>query len=166
MRILSALLAGLFLCSTVSVIAQPSAGMAMPQILVYKTRANYNKLVPVLLSPDKKRIISYPAPGDVTGGASGFEPVQLHKGYLLDKMGVAWNTAFLKYTYEEYAKLKTLPSEEEMYKMIVDKDPLVSLYDCGRREPINNLVHKFNDMIDEGKIKKKCQPIKKPKTTE
>ena len=160
---MSKLIAGLsivLLCSS-QVHAQSSMGMAMPDVLVYKTKGNYQNLVPVMLSPDRKRVESYPDQVDVSGGSNGPQPVQLHKGYLLDKRGVSWHTAFLKLTYEEYAKLKEIPTPEELYKMIVDKNPLTELYDCGRREPINNMVHKFNDMIDEGKIKKKCTSIKR-----
>jgi len=162
MRKLSIALSIVFFCFANLASAQPSASMAMPDILVYKTKGDYRKLVPVLLSPDKKRVVSYPDPTDVVGG-SGPEPVSLHKGYLLDKRGVGWNTAFIKLTYEEYGKLPAVPSPEELYNMIVDKNPLTELYDCGRREPMKNQVHRMNDMIDEGKIKKKCTNMNNPK---
>ncbi len=160
MRKLIVVFIAILFCKANPVSAQASAVMAMPDVLIYKTKGDYRKLVPVLLSPDKKRVVSYPDPTDVIGG-SGPEPVQLHKGYLLDKRGVGWSSAFIKLTYEEYGKLKSPPSPEELYKMIVDKNPLTELYDCGRREPMNNQVHRMNDMIDEGKIKKKCTPIRK-----
>ena len=161
MRKTSIVLILISFCTKGIISAQPSASMAMPDILVYKTKGDYNSLVPVLLSPDKKRVVSYPDQSDMAGG-NGPMPVKLHKGYLLDKRGVGWNTAFLKLTYAEYGKLKTIPDPEELYKMIIDKNPLTELYDCGRREPMKNLAHRLNDMIDEGKIAKKCTHIRKP----
>jgi hypothetical protein len=161
MRKLTIALIAVFLGSVFSVSAQSSASMAMPEVLVYKTRGNYRNLVPVQLSPDRKRIVSYSAPGDLKTGGGYALPVPLHDGYLLDRRGVGWHTAFLKYTYEEYGKLATIPDMEELYKMIVDKNPLTELYDCGRREPIPNLVHKLNDVIDEEKLMKRCIPVKK-----
>lgn len=162
MRKLSIAILLVSVCNMNGVKAQSSAVMAMPDVLVYKTKANYRMLVPVLLSPDKKTVVSYPDPIDVLGGSQGPAPLKLHKGYLLDKNGIGWNSAFLKLTYEEYGKLKEVPTPEALYAMIVDKNPLTELYDCGRREPVKNQVRKLNNLIDEGKIKKRCTPIKRP----
>ena len=161
MRKLTVSFLAFFICIGFSVSAQSSASMAMPEVLVYKTRGNYRNLVPVQLSPDRKRIVSYPGPGDLKIGGEYGLPVSLHDEYLLDRRGIGWHTAFLKYTYEEYARLTTVPEPDEMYKMIVDKNPLTELYDCGRREPIPNLVHRLNDVIDEEKLMKRCIPVKK-----
>src|SRR5436309_2146351 len=76
-----------------------------PHAMVYKTKANYSKLVPVDMSDDKTQIASYPAPTDVVSGSGYATPTQLHSGYLLDNRGIGKNAAFLKLTYEEYAKL-------------------------------------------------------------
>jgi hypothetical protein len=139
--------------------AQGMAGAAaLPRILVYKTKKDYRKYVPVLLSSDKKSLVSYPDPTDAPGDAM---PVKLHKGYLLDRRGVGWNTAFIKLSYDEYGKLKSVPTPEELYGMIVDKNPLTELYDCGVRRPEKDQVSRINRIIDEGKIKKKCASINK-----
>lgn len=143
--------------------AQSSVSVAMPAVLVYKTKADYRNLVPVQISPDGKSLISYPDPADVRGGNVDCAPTQLHKGYLLDRRGIGWRTAYLRLTYDEYAKLSAPPSEAEMLAMIVDKNPLTVLYNCGSRERVKNQVHKINDWIDEGKIGKYCSRIKQLK---
>src|ERR1035437_2915807 len=112
MRKLSIALTVIFFGIAYTVSAQSSAGMAMPEVLVYKTKGNYKNLVPVLLSPDRKRVVSYPGPGDLKTGDEYAVPVLLHNGYLLDRRGVGWHTAFIKLTYEEYSKLTTVPPPE------------------------------------------------------
>jgi hypothetical protein len=150
-----------FLYSTTTVSAQVSGMRAMPHVIVYKTRANYRDLVPVMLSKDKKKIVSYPGPGDVKTGSGYALPVLLHKGYLLDRRGVGINTAFLKFTYEQYGNLKTVPSPGELYKMIVDKDPITEICDCGVRMEGKNSVEQLNELIDSKKLKKKCKAYNK-----
>ena len=101
---------------------------ALPPVVVYKTTKDYSKNVAVTLSEDKKKIVSYPAPSDVSARSY---PTALHKGYWLDNRGISSNTAFLSITYEEYAKLKKSPNLEELYSMIVDKNPIKRMYICG-----------------------------------
>src|ERR1044071_4992028 len=71
-----------------------------PPAIVYKTKADYSNYVPVILSEDKSKIVSYPDPKDVQSAA----PVKLKNGYLLDNRGINKNVAFLRWTYEEYKK--------------------------------------------------------------
>ncbi len=42
-----------------------TANAAGPPALVYKTRADYDKLVPVIMNDAKTVIVSYPHPNDV-----------------------------------------------------------------------------------------------------
>ena len=158
MRIQSfAIVALLLFCSKVAT-AQLSG--VLPHVVVYKAKAKYRKLVPVQLSPDKKSIVSYPGPGDVKTG-SGFPlPVSLRGSYWLDKIGVDTNTAYIKFTYRRYSKLKEVPASEELYKMIVVKSPMTELYDCGVRNDDNNSVKRLNALIDKKQLKKKCRQIK------
>ncbi|MCD6062523.1 MAG: hypothetical protein K0R82_434 [Flavipsychrobacter sp.] len=133
---------------------------AQPAVVVYKTKANYNNLVPVILSDDKSGIVSYPAPADLRTSTGYATPTVLHNGYLLDNRGVGKNTGFLKLTYEEYAAMESAPSLAEMYAMIVDKDPLTELYDCGSNASYKNKESELNAMIDGKELKKKCKKIK------
>ena len=113
-----------------------------------------------MLSEDKKKIISYPAPGDVKTGSGYALPVLLHKGYLLDQRGIGLNSAFLKLTYEEYGKLKEMPSLDGLYGMIVDKNPMTALYDCGIRERGKSLAKELNVLIDKKQLNKKCKEMR------
>ena len=129
-------------------------------ILVYKTKANYNNLVPVILSDDKTEIISYPHPDDIKTGNKYSIPVILHNGYLLDQRGIGKNVAFLNITYEEYAKLKEIPTIKDLYHLIVDKDPLIELCNCGSKNAFSDPVNQLNELIDSNKIRIICKSIK------
>lgn len=130
-----------------------------PPVLVYKTKANYNNLVPVLLSDDKKVIVSYPHPNDIKTGSGYSLPVLLHDGYLLDNRGIGKNVAFLKMTYEEYGKLEKPLSVNELYNLILDKDPLVELCNCGVKSSYKNLTKQMNELIDSKKLGTTCKKM-------
>lgn len=133
---------------------------AGPPTIVYKTKADYRNLVPVLLSEDRTKIISYPDPSDIKSGTSFPTPTQLNKGYLLDNRGIGNNVAFLKITYEEYAILQSAPSPDDLYNLILDKDPLEEFCNCGNRNAFKNIVADMNHAIDEGLLTKKCKVLK------
>ena len=131
-----------------------------PSVFVYKTKANYNNLVPVILSDDKTEILSYPHPSDIKTGSGYPLPVLLNNGYLLDNRGIGKNVAFLKITYEDYSKLENAPSLKEMYSLILDKNPLTELCDCGVKSAFTDLTKQLNDLIDKKVIRTTCKTIK------
>lgn len=154
-----AVIASGFFCHNSS-LAQMAGSSTLPHVLVYKAKAKYRDLVPVQLSSDRKSIVSYPAPSDVTTGSGFLLPVALHNGYWLDKIGVGPNTAYLKYNYKEYSRLKMMPPVEELYKMIVDKAPITEICDCGVRNAKNTSVKYLNSLIDKKLLKKNCKTFK------
>lgn len=121
---------------------------AGPQTIIYKTSKNYNKLVPVILSDDKTKIVSYPHPKDIYLNGNFSYPTELQKGYLLDNRGINKNVAFLKITYEEYSNYKNAPSPNELYEKILDKDPLIEIYNCGNRLTFKNEIEDLNRLIE------------------
>lgn len=133
---------------------------AGPPTLIYKTRKDYSNNVPVLLSADRSKIVSYPDPRDFRNMESFPVPVKLRKGYLLDERGIGLHVAYLKLTYEEYAGLEKAPSLKEMMAMIIDKNPLRELCNCGNRQAFANIESQLNDLIDAGKLRKTCKKIK------
>lgn len=135
--------------------SQAQVSEALPPIVVYKMTKDYSKNVAVTLSEDKTRIVSYPATSDVSAGSY---PTALNKGYWLDNRGISPNTAFLSITYEEYAKLKKTPSQEELYSMIIDKNPIKKMYICGRGGMHDGIVSELNALIK--KRFKGCKRIK------
>ncbi len=116
--------------------------------LVYKTRKDYSQFVPVIMNDAKTEIISYPDPTDVYyKGALAF-PTVLAKGYLLDNRGISPNVAFLNYTYQEYSKLKGSPAMGTLINKIMDKNPLLELWNCGLRTNFKNEVEEINVLIN------------------
>ncbi len=145
------------LCCNIS-LAQ-TARVTGPHLLVYKTKKDYHNLVPVILSPDRSKIVSYPDPHDLVAAGHGILPSALHKGYLLDNKGIGINTAFLKLTYHDYEHLKNAPTTDELYRMIIDKDPLVVLCDCGMKSSFKNPAKQINQLIDRKELLKKCKSL-------
>jgi hypothetical protein len=133
---------------------------AGPRALVYKTKGDYANLVPVLLSEDRTKIVSYPHPSDLKSQSGYPFPTALNKNYLLDNRGIGSTVAFLKLTYEEYAKLEQAPSIDEMYSMILDKDPLAELCDCGNKKAFKNITDQLNGLIDKDKLNTTCKKLK------
>jgi hypothetical protein len=124
-----------------------------PQTIIYKTKADYSKYVPVTLSEDKSKIVSYPDPKDVYYNGSLAYPTALAKGYWLDNRGIGLNSAFIKLTYEEYAQLPQAPSPAELYKMIIDKKPFTRIYNLGSRYKYKDAVTEINRIIESGQLK-------------
>ena len=157
---------GRILCTIVLSLAGASTGLAQqamvtgPHALVYKTKGNYRKLVPVVLSDDKATIVSSPDPRDVKAGGTRLLPTELHKGYLLDNRGISANTAFINMTVGKYAALPAAPSPAELYKMIIDKDPIVMLCDCGKKSAFKHPAADLNKLIGNKKLLKTCTLLK------
>ena len=131
---------------------------AGPTTFIYKTKGDYNKLVPVTLSDDKTKISSYPHPKDIYYNAELALPTQLSDGYLLDNRGINANVAFLNITYEEYSKLDKNPSVDELLGMIIDDNPLIELYNCGNRYQYKDEVAELNSIITKNQLKQ-CKKI-------
>ncbi len=99
---------------------------ARPHAIVYRTNGDYANHVPVTLSDDGTTLLSYPDPTDVASG--NVTPIALENGYLLDRRGINSNTAYLDYTYEEYAALESAPSVKELMEHIIAKNAITEIY--------------------------------------
>lgn len=90
-------------------------------IWVYKMKKDYSKNVPVELSPDKTRITAVP------GNINTRWPISLiNDFYLGGSMGP--NTGYLSLNVKNYNHLKIKPSNDSLYKLIIDKDPFIEFY--------------------------------------
>lgn len=120
--------------------------MALPPVVIYKTKADYSNLVPIQLNDDKTKVVSFPDPRDVYDSK---RPTQLNDGFLLDNFGIGKNVAYLDYTYEEYAALNSVPGMETLMQHICDRDPLTAYYvsnkDYSRTD--GRSVDKLNEAI-------------------
>lgn len=119
---------------------------ASASALVYKTRADYFDRVPVLMSVENDRILSYPDPTDLINAL----PTRLKNGYLLDNRGIAANVAFLTYTYATYSALSKAPALNQLMDSLLDRNPLTELWDCGSRSLFKKEVDELNALIDKG----------------
>ncbi len=131
------------------------AGVPSPPAIVYKTKGDYSRQVPVILSADKKMVVSFPAQSDLRINGKFTYPDVLEHGYLLDNRGINQNTAFLKFTYEDYYNMDNIPTAERLLNYILDDDPFIEMYDFGRRGQFENAVEEINQIILSGKIPEK-----------
>ena len=134
----------------------PLINAANPPIIIYKTKANYNKLVPIGLSESSGR----PGPGDVYYHEQLAYPTELNQGYLLDNRGIGPDSVFLNITYEEYSQLDRMPSSEEFTDMIIDYNPFLEIYDCGQRIRFSqNGFEELNAIIDQKGLNDNCDSL-------
>jgi len=118
-----------------------------PNAIIYKTKADYNNLVPVILNDNKTKIVSFPAPRDLKYKGELAIPIQLADGFLLDNRGINSKVAFLDIRYDEYFAFSKTPSVEELMERILDKDPITAMYNCGKRQIFKNEVEELNALI-------------------
>lgn len=130
------------------------AKIAGPPAIVYKTKADYYDKVPITLSEDKTRIISFPAKTDIYYKGELALPTKLNKGYLLDNRGINEDVAFLNITYEAYSRLDMTPPVELLLQMVIDDDPIIEMYNCGLRSEYDDIASELNTLIDKRKLKK------------
>jgi len=151
-KILIIILSLNFACNSSKRANNTQVVMPSAPVMVYKTSNNYFNKVPIILSADKSKIVSYPHPTDVKKGDKYATPTRLKKGYLLDNRGINLNVAFLKLTYEEYSKLNNTLPIDELKSMIIDDNPLIELYYCGYKSDFNNLEKQLNKTIKKGEL--------------
>lgn len=156
MRILRILQACMLL-SSLPVVSEAQSVGATPHQLIYKTKRDYSKYVAVELSEDRKTLTYYPAPTDMRA-ISKLKPVKLHKDYWLSKTGISGNTAYLAITSSEYAKMKKVPDEARLMKLVKYKDVVTEIYDCGKRGAMTE--KQINDLIDNDQLETKCKKLK------
>ncbi len=123
-----------------------------PPVIIYKTKGDYYFNVPVIMNSEKTAVVSFPDPSDIIRGGEYPYPDRLAEGYLLDNRGINEHVAFLNITYEEYSQLSKAPSREELMDMILDKDPLIQMYDCGNRGDYKDLQNELNPVIMKNEL--------------
>lgn len=129
-------------------------------LMVYRTVQDVHDKVPVGLSADRQHITSYPQPKDLLADGKMRLPTKLVKGYWLDNKGVGLNTGFLSMTYAEYAALPQAPPIAEMEAMLLDRDPLASLCDCGTQGTMDDPVTEINALLKKDALRERCKVLK------
>lgn len=89
----------------------------LPKAVIYKTNGVYNDHVAISLNADGTAPLSFPGPGDVSADSA---PLVMDGGWLLDRRGgVGLNTAFLRWTYDEYHRLPQVPDVAQLMANII-----------------------------------------------
>lgn len=138
---------------TAPVPPRPATYRPTAHAIVYRTKDDYAPYVPVTLTDDGSAIASYPAPSDIYYQGKIARPTLLTDGYLLDNRGITPHSAFIKITYEDYAKLKEAPSLKELDKLIIDRAPFTEMYDLGERNIYTDLTGSLNTLIKGGRLR-------------
>ncbi len=125
-----------------------NSNSAIPQAVVYRTNGNFIHNVPITLSADRKEIVSFPAPSDLSVNSL---PVELNDGYLLDRRGISPNTAFTTYTYDKYSAMKSAPSLNELKRAIIGGAEVVEIIvlPMTQSQALEN-IPACNTLVDEG----------------
>lgn len=130
-----------------------------PPCIIYRTKADFSKLIPVELNADKTQLSSFPDVADIYREGELAYPTPLSDGFLLDNRGIGPNVAFLRLTYEDYRKLDGTPTAAELMDNILERDPLTEMYQCGNRSQYTDLVAELNRKISSGKLAE-CKKLK------
>lgn len=136
-------------CKTQKSVSNIQNMSALPNVIIYKTKADYFDFVPITMSADKKEIISYPAPTDLKNESGLTYPAKLKKGFLLDNRGINENSVFTTITYEQYSKLKEPPTLQYFYTHIKDKNPFIEILNLGKRTEFKDLVNEVNVLLEK-----------------
>lgn len=88
---------------------------SLPKATAFKMNGNYSKQVGVTLD-NNGRLTYFPAPGDITPNSV---PLDLGNGWWLNRQGIGEGSVFTRWTFEEYSKLKNVPTQEEILKSII-----------------------------------------------
>ncbi len=126
---------------------------ALSHLLVFKTKHDYGDLVWVGLSVDKTEVIAYPSPQDMMSKL----PIKLHNDYYTGPIGT--NVAFINLHAESYAKGNRMFSAEQLYSLIINKDPFSEMYDCGAKTNSSADIDSVNNLIDTKTLVSECKKI-------
>ncbi len=128
--------------------------VSAPPVVIYKTHTDYSKYVPVILSDDRTKVVSYPDIKDIYFEGKLAYPTALTCGYWLDNRGIGPHVAFIKLTYDDYAKLPATPSAIDLFAMLLDANPLCTMYQLGNRRDYKDPVAEINHIIKKHELKK------------
>lgn len=82
---------------------------------VFQMSGDYADRVGVTLGLDGS-LVYFPAPTDVTASSA---PYPLGDGWYINRQGIAPNSVFTKWTFDEYAALDKVPSAAEIIEAII-----------------------------------------------
>lgn len=96
----------------------------LPQAIIYRTQGDYRLNVPITLDASKTKVVSFPAPTDIS---SAVAPIELVDGWMLDRRGISPNSVFTSYLYDEYAQLAAPPTIHQLLESIINFEPFTEI---------------------------------------
>ncbi len=147
-------------CKSTSDIDYSKIDYDKPSTVIYQMKADYSALVPVVLNTEKTKVVAYPGPKDLFNKEGELRfPLPLDKEFYLDEIGVGLNTAYISLTIDVYSHMLQAPTKDSLFKLIVEKDPFIQMYNLGnRKQYIDN-----QDLIKEIVTSRKYKNYKKLK---
>lgn len=149
-------------CKSSQKLSQPPTeqfAMKPAPVVIYKTKANFDQLVPIIAAGDPLSLVSYPHPSDLKFSDGSYRyPLPLKGGYLLDRKGVGPRTAFLRLTYEDYCAQPPDPST--LLSLIAESDPMEEIWHCHLPYSQEALVDTLNHLITSQQLNRCCSRIK------
>lgn len=145
---------------TPSTAIEGSVAATGPRAIIYRTRVDVGDAVPITLSADGKEVVSYPHPSDLRKDNGYPIPTPIGEGYLLDNRGIGPNTAFLKWSYAEYASFDKSPTLEELQAAIAFRAPFAEMYDCGVRSRYPDPVKELGEIVHSGTLHSRCKKLR------
>lgn len=118
----------------------------MPKVKIYKTNGDYDYLVPITLDASRTKVVSFPAPSDLTEASM---PLKLDDGFLLDRRGIGMNTAFTRYTYKEYMALPQAPSVKELLDAVIPDARVTEVVEMPFTMATDDIVKRCNEQIQK-----------------
>lgn len=82
---------------------------------VFKMSGDYSDHVAVTLDSDGN-LTYFPAPSDITAAS---RPVDLGGGWWLNRQGIAENSVFTRYTFDQYMSLEQVPTPQQLIDSII-----------------------------------------------
>lgn len=149
-------------CKSSHKLSQPQTEqipMKPAPVVIYKTKANFDRLVPIAVAGEPPRLASYPDPTDLKFSDGSYRhPLHLKEGYLLDRKGVGPQTVFLRLTYEAYCAQPPDPST--LLSLIAESDPMEEIWHCHLPYHSDALVDTLNHLITSQLLNRRCSRIK------
>lgn len=97
---------------------EPTGSRPLGMVLkatAFQMSGDYSNNVAITLNEDGS-LAYYPAPSDITENS---RPVELSDGWWLNRQGLGPNSVFTRYTFDEFQKLPSVPSQEELKAAVI-----------------------------------------------
>jgi len=115
---------------------------AIPKATAFRMSGDYADNVAVT-TDQQGNVTYYPAPSDISESS---RPVDLGDGWWLNRQGIGENSVFTKYTFNEYMRLKNVPSASELKAAVIPEAKVVEMVKLPYN--INEAASHINEIKD------------------